>query len=69
MTEDYDPLQIGAYAALEGDLGDSLCGHLGFHTPVSPQEPFSDDEPGGNECSYGGFATRPYSVVYEVGSL
>lgn len=53
-------LPLGAYAALEGDLGESLAGPLGF-SAVRGDVVVADE-------SYGvpGFPSRPFAVTYEV---
>jgi hypothetical protein len=39
--EEGEPVQVGAYCALEGDLGVSVMGPLGFSTPGDASEALS----------------------------
>jgi hypothetical protein len=53
-------LQVGGYAALEGDLGDSLAGPLGFSAPAVEWE--SD----GLVFAAAGFSTVRALVAFTV---
>lgn len=55
-------LQVGGYAAIEGDLGDSLCGPLGFSAPERPLDEFWGVEGGELVFVPAGFATGAYSA-------
>lgn len=55
-----DPLSVGAYGALEGDLGESLMGSLGFSADVW------DVPDGGDDCLVAGFCTGAFSGLRYV---